>query len=283
MHVLSIDSTTKKLTVNLSRDGNIISGISDSKCLKHMEKIMTHIDHVLKEGHIGLDSIDILGINAGPGDFTGTRIGISIVKTLSWVLGRPAYGINALDVFALGIVHSNARFIKNSLRSGVRVIIAPCLDVRKEELYCSFYEIAMEKETVVNGKENDYRTISDIKMGGYNHPLINIGGNNLTQKDFFNKKISSLFLGENFYLPDREREDRFYKDARLIIGGNCLNNYKDMLYELAGSQKRIVLDKKNIEPVGSNLSECIDYLVKRKEKPRRINPVYVREFAPFGK
>ncbi len=151
MYVLSIDSTTKKLTVNLSRDGKIISGISDSKCLKHMEKIMTHIDHVVRGGHISLDSIDVLGINAGPGDFTGTRIGISIIKTLSWVLNRPAYGINALDVFALGIVRSNARYINKSIRSGVPVIIAPCLDVRKEELYYSFYEIAIEEGTASDG------------------------------------------------------------------------------------------------------------------------------------
>ena len=281
MYVLSIDSTTKKLTLNLSRDGKIISGISDSKCLKHMEKIMTHIDYVVREGHIGLDNIDVLGINAGPGDFTGTRIGISIVKTLSWVLDRPAYGINALDVFAMGIAHSNARYINKSLKSGTPIIIAPCLDVRKEELYYSFYEIATEKEPAGDGKKYNYRPVSDIEIGDYNHPLINISRNYLIQKDLFNEKISSLFSGGNFHLPDEE--GGAYKDARLIIGGNCLNNYKEMLSGLAGSEKKVILDKKNTEPVGSNLSGCINFLVKRNEKPGRINPVYVREFAPFGK
>ncbi|MCJ7471900.1 MAG: tRNA (adenosine(37)-N6)-threonylcarbamoyltransferase complex dimerization subunit type 1 TsaB [Actinobacteria bacterium] len=281
MYVLSIDSTTKKLTVDLSRDGKIISGISDNKCLKHMEKIMTHIDHVVKEGHIDLDSIDVLGINAGPGDFTGTRIGISIIKTLSWVLNRPAYGINALDVFALGIARSNARHISKSLRSGTPVIVAPCLDVRKEELYYSFYEVAMGEEPSRDIKENNYRPVSDIIVGDYTHPLINISGNHLVQKDLFNEKISSLFREKDFHLSDGEV--RTYKDAKLIIGGNCLNNYKVMLSGLAGNERRIILDKKNTEPAGNNLSECIDFLVKRKEKPERINPVYVREFAPFGK
>lgn len=281
MYVLSIDSTTKKLTVNLSRDGKIISGTSDSKCLKHMEKIMTNIDHVVRDGHINLDSIDALGINAGPGDFTGTRIGISIIKTLSWVLDKPAYGINALDVFALGIVRSNARYINKSLRSGVPVIIAPCLDVRKEELYYSFYEIVMEKGSAKDGKENDYRPISKINIGNCDYSVINIGGNRLIQKDLFNEKISGLFSDEDFRLPDGG--GRVYKDGRLIVGGNCLNNYKEMLSRLAGSEERIMLDKKNNEPAGSNLSECIDFLVKKNKKPERINPVYVREFAPFGK
>ena len=281
MYVLSIDSTTKKLTVNLSRDGKIISGISDSKCLKHMEKIMTHIDHVVRGGHISLDSIDVLGINAGPGDFTGTRIGISIIKTLSWVLNRPAYGINALDVFALGIVRSNARYINKSIRSGVPVIIAPCLDVRKEELYYSFYEIAIEKGTASDGCEKNYRPISEIEIGNCGYSVINISGNYLVQKDLFNEKISGLFSDEYFRLPDIE--GMVYKDARLIIGGNCLNNYKEMLSELADSERRIILDRKNTEPAGRNLSGCIDFLVKRKEKSEKINPVYVREFAPFGK
>jgi tRNA threonylcarbamoyl adenosine modification protein YeaZ len=281
MYVLSIDSTTKKLTLNLSRNGKILSGVSDSKCLKHMEKIMTHIDYVVREGRIGLDNIDVLGINAGPGDFTGTRIGVSIVKTLSWVLDRPAYGINALDVFAMGIAHSNARYINKSLKSGIPIIITPCLDVRKEELYYSFYEIALEKEPARDGRENNYRPISDIKIGNCNHPVINISRNYLIQKDLFNEKISSLFSGGDFYLPDEE--GGVYKDAKLIIGGNCLNNYKEMLSGLAGSEKKVILDKKNTEPVGSNLSGCINFLVKRNEKPGRINPVYVREFAPFGK
>ncbi len=281
MYVLSLDSATKKLTVNLSRDGEIISGISDSKCLKHMEKIMIHIDQVIRKGRIDLDSIDVLGINAGPGDFTGTRIGISIIKTLSWVLGKPAYGINALDVFALGIAHSNTRLISKSLSSGIPIIIAPCLDVRKEELYFSFYEIAIEKGSKVNGRENNYRAISEIKIGDHDHPFINISGNQLIQKDLFNEKFSSFFHEGNFHLPDVEGP--IYRDAKLIIGGNCLNNYKVMLSGLADNEENIILDKKNIEPSGSNLGECIDFLVKRKEKPGRINPVYVREFTPFGK
>jgi len=282
MYVLSIDSTTKKLTLNLSRDGKIISGISDSKCLKHMEKIMTHIDYVVREGHIGLDNIDVLGINAGPGDFTGTRIGISVIKTLSWVLDRPAYGINALDVFAMGIAHSNARYINKSLKSGTRIIIAPCLDVRKEEIYYSFYEIAIEKGPARrDGYGKNYRPISEIKIGDCDYSVINISGNHLVQKDLFNEKISGLFSNGGFRLPDGEGE--VCKDVRLIIGGNCLNNYKEMLSKLASSEGRIILDKKNNEPAGSNLSECIDFLVNKKEKPERINPVYVREFAPFGK
>jgi tRNA threonylcarbamoyl adenosine modification protein YeaZ len=246
-----------------------------------MEKIMTHIDHVVRDGHISLDSIDVLGINAGPGDFTGTRIGISITKTLSWVLDRPAYGINALDVFASGIIRSNARYINKSLRSGIPVMIAPCLDVRKEELYYSFYEIAIEKGPARDGREKNHRSISEIKIGSCNYPVINISENYLVQKDLFDEKISGLFSDGDFRLPDGE--GRVYKDARLIIGGNCLNNYKEMLSELVAREKEITLDKKNTEPVGRNLSECIDFLVKINKKPERINPVYVREFAPFGK
>lgn len=281
MYYLCIDSTTKKLTVNLSRDGKMISGVSDGKDLKHMEKIMTHIDHVIRESRIDIGSIDVLGINTGPGDFTGTRIGISIIKTLSWVLDRPAYGISALDVFVLGIAHSNARYIYKTLRSGIPVIIVPCLDVRKEELYCSFYEIATEKIQTGDEKKDRYRPISEIEIGDRNYTVINISGNHLIQKDSFNKKMSGLFKNGCFYLPDGG--DSEYKDMRAILGGNCVHSYKETLSAFANSDRRIILDKKNMEPAGSSLNECIDFLVKVGKKPQRINPVYVREFVPFGK
>ncbi len=281
MYCLCIDSTTKKLAVNLSKDGKIISGVSNGRDLKHMEKIMTHIDHVIREGRIDIGSIDVLGINTGPGDFTGTRIGISIIKTLSWVLDRPAYGISALDIFALGIAHSNAKYISRSSRSGIPVIIVPCLDVRKEELYCSFYEIATEKIQTGDGKKDRYRPISEIEIGDRNYPVINISGNHLIQKDFFIEKISGLFRNGCFYLPDRG--GRAYRDIRVILGGNCVHSYGKMLSVLASSDRRIILDKNNMEPAVKSLNECIDFLVKGGKKPQRINPVYVREFVPFGK
>lgn len=281
MYYLCIDSTTKKLAVSLSRDGKIISGISDGRDLRHMEKIMTHIDNVIREGRIDIGCIDVLGINTGPGDFTGTRIGISIIKTLSWVLDRPAYGISALDIFALGIAHSNARYIYKTLRSGVPVIVVPCLDVRKEELYCSFYEIATEKIQTVGRKKDGYRPISEIEIGGRNYPVVNISSNHLIQKDSFIEKISGLLRNGCFYLP--YGGDRAHRDIMVILGGNCLSGYKEMLSTLANRDRRIILDKNNIEPAGGSLNECMDFLVKSGKKPQRINPVYVREFVPFGK
>ena len=56
-----------------------------------------------------------------------------------------------------------------------------------------------------------------------------------------------------------------------------------MLSVLASSDRRIILDKNNMEPAVKSLNECIDFLVKGGKKPQRINPVYVREFVPFGK
>ncbi|MCJ7666162.1 MAG: tRNA (adenosine(37)-N6)-threonylcarbamoyltransferase complex dimerization subunit type 1 TsaB [Actinobacteria bacterium] len=281
MYYLSIDSTTKKLIVNLSKDGEMVSGVSNDRCLKHMEKIMTHIDKVLREGHIDIGSIDVLGINTGPGDFTGTRIGISIVKTLSWVLDRPAYGINALDIFAMGIVSSNARYINKVLRSGIAVIIIPCLDVRREELYCSFYEIIPEKIQMGDIEKYAYRPISEIEIGSRNYPFVNISGNLLIQKDSFNKKMSELFRDGSFYLPNGG--DRKYRDVRIIIGGNSVHSYKEMLSALTNIDRRMILDKKNMEPTVSSLIKCVDFLVKGGKRPQGINPVYVREFVSFGK
>ena len=141
MQVLSIDSTSGRLSITLSRDGKIVSSASRGSGRKYMEMIIGDIDRTLKGAGISIGDIDAIGINKGPGDFTGTRIGISIVKTLGWVLDKPVYGINALDILAHSIAFSNKEIISKSTAQGKRVIIIPCLDVRKDELYFSFYEV----------------------------------------------------------------------------------------------------------------------------------------------
>ena len=118
MHVLGIDSTSRK-AIHYSQPGwEIVSSASRESGRKYMEMIIEDIDRTLKEAGISIGDIDAIGINKGPGDFTGTRIGISIVKTLGWVLDIPVYGINALDILAHSIAFSNKEIIGKSTASG---------------------------------------------------------------------------------------------------------------------------------------------------------------------
>jgi len=270
MHILSIDSTTKKLSVIISRDGKVISKVSRGSDRNYMEMIMGDIDSALKRARISIREIDALGVNLGPGDFTGTRIGISIIKTLGWVLDKPVYGINALDVFASGIASSNPDFINSNIVSNIQVIIAPCLDVRKGELYYCLYSIAGgEKE---DNENKDADTIANIAIGRKSYKINRISGRHLVDADaFFDDLLINL------------KKITAGADIRIIFGGNGIESYGEKFSAFIAGSERYLLDKNNAFPIPEFLDLCVSYRSSSKDMPEKINPVYVREFVPFGK
>src|SRR4030065_2413283 len=156
-NILGIDSTTGRLSVAVSRNEELLSETTDCDSMKHMVNIMGLLDSTLRKAKLTLKDIDVFGVNLGPGDFTGTGIGISIIKTLAWLEKKPSFGINSLDVFVVGINLDNKKFISQCLSKGIPVLVIPCLDVRKAEVYFAFYDITTKINNKINEKEGKER------------------------------------------------------------------------------------------------------------------------------
>lgn len=92
--------------------------------------IFPAIDRCKNEAKIGLEEIDCFAAAAGPGSFTGLRVGLSAVKGLAEALGKPAIGISNLR--ALSSFGKKA----DSLRAVV-------LDARRGEVYAAVYDGAL--------------------------------------------------------------------------------------------------------------------------------------------
>ena len=141
MYILGIDSTTKRMSISVNYNESVLNELKDDKSQRFIVNIISFIDKVLAKSKIPLQKIDAYCVNLGPGDFTGTRIGISVVKTLAWIQNKPIYGINSLDVFAAGIALNNKKTIEKSLINDKSLFIWPLLDVKRSELYFALYKI----------------------------------------------------------------------------------------------------------------------------------------------
>src|SRR4030065_910713 len=151
MYILGIDSSTGRVSVAVNRNQQLLSKVEYGKNQKYMVSIISLIDKALKKARISLDFVDLFAVNIGPGDFTGTRIGISVAKTLAWVGSKPICGIESLDVTALGIFFKNFKKIQKLLGEGKQIIITPVLDVKSNEVFFSFYK--MEESSLGNSKD----------------------------------------------------------------------------------------------------------------------------------
>ena len=272
MNILSIDSSTRKLSVAVSGDEKLLFEVVEHSRMKHVVKIIVLLDKALSKAGLALGDIDVFGVNLGPGDFTGTRVGVSMIKILSWLEGKPAYGIDSLDVFALGIGLKNINPVIRRINKNTPVLLMPCLDVRRGEVYFAFYTIKPE----VNG-ENKY--IAKIRVRGKTYAIERVGKNFLVPGSGLKGFLDEVFPGEILKIPESKDE---YASPWIIIGGNCSESYRKVLGDIIRQNKDFYLDRKNVYPEAEYLNIYVYFNKIREGKTKNLVPVYIRDFVPFG-
>ncbi|MBN2073263.1 MAG: tRNA (adenosine(37)-N6)-threonylcarbamoyltransferase complex dimerization subunit type 1 TsaB [Actinobacteria bacterium] len=201
MNILGIDSSTKKMTVAVSIDGRLVSEVPDLTSRRHMINIIRNLNLTLKRACIKIDDIDCFGVNVGPGDFTGTRIGISVIKTFAMIRKRPAYGFNSLDLYALGLACLNKGLLYRSLIRKRPVVLMPCLDVKRQELYFSFYGVSRVQEKNACFKENTGVGSGSEKGGFINNADYEVAIINIRGKGFLLRRICGyILIGKDDFL-----------------------------------------------------------------------------------
>ena len=84
MYTVGIDTSSPLGSVALLRDGELIAESHARVQAKHGETLLSHLEHVLGEGAIGIRDLDLIAIGAGPGSFTGLRVGVATAKGLAF-------------------------------------------------------------------------------------------------------------------------------------------------------------------------------------------------------
>jgi tRNA threonylcarbamoyladenosine biosynthesis protein TsaB len=127
MKILSVETSTMLGGIAIMDDASgLIAETRMNVKSTHSERLMTEIDHVLKQSGLDMSRIDAFAIAIGPGSFTGLRIGLSTVKGFSYATGRPIVSIPTLDAFAWNFPFSCYP-------------VCTLLDARKKEVYAALF------------------------------------------------------------------------------------------------------------------------------------------------
>jgi tRNA threonylcarbamoyladenosine biosynthesis protein TsaB len=100
MTVLALDTTTRAGSMALVRDGRVLEERTGDPALTHGARLPGEILDLLARHATTLREIDLYGVAAGPGSFTGLRIGIAAVQGLAFAHQRPVVGVSALEALA---------------------------------------------------------------------------------------------------------------------------------------------------------------------------------------
>ncbi|MDD3693471.1 MAG: tRNA (adenosine(37)-N6)-threonylcarbamoyltransferase complex dimerization subunit type 1 TsaB, partial [Oscillospiraceae bacterium] len=86
---MAVESSAGPASCAVYEDGKVLASSYINVKLKHSQTLLPMIDAMLKNSGVGIDDIDMLAVAAGPGSFTGIRIGVAAVKGIAFARGIP--------------------------------------------------------------------------------------------------------------------------------------------------------------------------------------------------
>jgi len=124
--ILSLETSTHVCSVALHDAGKLIATREVHTPQSHAERLAPMIEEVRRETGLELKQLAAVAIAAGPGSYTGLRIGVSTAKGLCYTLQIPLIAVGTLDVMASQVAPSQP----------ADVWLCPMIDARRMEVYC---------------------------------------------------------------------------------------------------------------------------------------------------
>lgn len=140
MKILAIDSSGMTASAAIAEEGKLIAEYSVNNKKTHSQTLLPMIDEIFRMAQLDRESIDAVAAAAGPGSFTGLRIGAATAKGIGLALNKPLISVPTLEAMAY-----NAW--------GMQGLIVPMMDARREQVYTGIYRFDGEKITAVMGQD----------------------------------------------------------------------------------------------------------------------------------
>ena len=129
MLILAVDTTTPIGSVALLRDMDVLGEFDLESPSTHSARLLRSVDLILQANNLEIQAVDAYAVAAGPGSFTGIRIGVTAVKSLAFASGKMVAPVSALEALASKIAASPVR------------LACPILDAKRGEIYAALFEV----------------------------------------------------------------------------------------------------------------------------------------------
>lgn len=129
VNILSIETASQICSVAVHQDGVLLGHSELNIANAHSAKLLPLVESLFFEIQIGFGEIDAVGVSAGPGSYTGLRIGISTAKGICFAQDVPLIGVDTLAALAFqatGFVEPDT-------------LIIPMMDARRSEIYTAIF------------------------------------------------------------------------------------------------------------------------------------------------
>lgn len=129
MKILALDSSGLVASVAIVSDDDLIGEYTINYKKTHSQTLLPMLDEVAKMVELDLSTIDVIAVSAGPGSFTGLRIGSATAKGLALALNKEIVSVPTVDALAYNMW-------------GCRDLVCPLMDARRNQAYTGLYRFS---------------------------------------------------------------------------------------------------------------------------------------------
>ena len=186
MLILAFETSAKAASVALLEDGKLLGEGYQNTGLTHSQTLMVMAENLLSQCGKTVEDVTAAAVAAGPGSFTGVRIGVAAAKGFAWGREIPCYGVSTLEAMALSL-------------GAYQGYVCPCMDARRSQAYNALFYV----NRGVLERVSEDRAISLAELGAelksLKEPIFLVGdGSNLC----YNTLLESV---PNLVLPPEHR------------------------------------------------------------------------------
>ena len=176
MKILALDSSGLVASVALVEEDRLIAEYTLQYKKTHSQTLLPMLDEIRKMTELDLASVDAIAIAAGPGSFTGLRIGAATVKGLGSALNKPIVPVSTLAAMAYQIYATD-------------YYICPIMDARRNQVYTAVYR--WKDGELVAELADDAMPIEDIarRVGALEKKVVFLGDGVPVHEEFLKEKL----------------------------------------------------------------------------------------------
>ena len=127
MKILALETSAKAVSAAVTEDGKVLASGYQDTGLTHSRTLMPIVEHILKNTDLTVQDCDVIAVAAGPGSFTGIRIGVSAAKGLAFAAEKPAVGVSTLAAMARNVAWLDG-------------LVICAMDARRQQVYNALFQ-----------------------------------------------------------------------------------------------------------------------------------------------
>lgn len=181
MMILALDTSAKAASVCLATEGKIIGTYFVNTAFTHSQTLMPMAEQLCKNTGVSFDEIEAVAVNAGPGSFTGVRIGVAAAKGFAFERDLPCVSVSTLESMAYNLL-------------GFDGVVCAVMDARCSQVYNAMFRISGNKIERLCYDRAISLTDLQLDLQQYDEKVTLVGDGAEISFEFLEKTLSNVRL-----------------------------------------------------------------------------------------